>query len=107
MSIRASSQEIFIGRIISKIKPYIVRRDKYLSHPRTNYINWTESLRHTGCLQDSVYATLQSLKERAIFSVGEIDTWWQDHLSRKMDYTTLLMNLSSLELLLITGLLLD
>jgi len=99
----ASQFEIYIGKVIAKLQPYIMRRDPYFSHPRTNYINWTESLRHKGGLQDSVYITLQDLKKRGIFDVNDIDTWWRDHLNRKMDYTRLLMNLSSLELLLKAG----
>ena len=99
----ASKQEIFIRKAFAKVKPYVIRRDPYFSHPRTNYINWKESLRHKSFLQDSVYTTLQDLKKRAIFDNGEIDAWWQAHLGRKADYTILLMNLSSLELLLKAG----
>jgi hypothetical protein len=95
--------EIFIGKIISRIKPYIAPGDPYHSHPRTNYINWSESLRHKGHLQDSVYFTLQDLKKREKFHKGEIDTWWENHLSRKIDNARLLMNLSSLEFLLRAG----
>jgi hypothetical protein len=101
--ISASKFEIFLGRVIAKLKPYIVPKDPYRSHPRTNYINWTESLRHKGNLQSSVRETLESLKHRAIFRNAELDTWWLDHLNRKKDYTVLLMNLSSLELLLQAG----
>jgi hypothetical protein len=99
----ASKQEVFVRRIFSKIKPYLVQKDPYRSHPRTNYINWTESLRHKSPLQETVYITLQDLKKRAIFENKDLDMWWHDHLNKKMDYTILLMNLSSLELLLKTG----
>ncbi len=99
----SSKHEIFLGKVIARVKPYVAPGDSYRSHPRTNYINWTESLRHKGSLQDSVYTTLQDLKKRAILNGNDIDTWWQDHLSRKTDYTRLLMNLSSLELLLKAG----
>jgi hypothetical protein len=98
-----SKYEMFLGKAIAKLKPYFVSGDPYRSHPRTNYINWTESLRHKGSLQDSVYTTLQDLKKRAILNEGDIDMWWRDHLSRKTNYTILLMNLSSLELLLKAG----
>ena len=100
----ASKNEVFIRRAIAKVKPYFVRRDPYRSHPRTNYINWTESLRHKGTFQDAIYMTLQDLKKREIVETESIDAWWKDHLNREMDYTTLLMNLSSLELLLKVGL---
>lgn len=103
MRFYASKPEMILGKIISKIKPYIARKDPYLSHPRTNYINWAESLRHKGSFQDTIFTTLQDLKKRAIFDNKDLDVWWQDHLTRKMDYTTLLMNLSSLELLLKAG----
>ena len=104
MSVRASIYEIYLGKVIARLKPYIYRRDPYRSHPRTNYINWAESLRHKGYLQDSVYQTLQDLKKRALFDDKKIEMWWRDHLIRKADYATLLMNLSSLELLLKVGL---
>ncbi|MBI5953965.1 MAG: hypothetical protein HY865_20105 [Chloroflexi bacterium] len=99
----ASKSEIFFGRAAAKLKTCLAPKDVHHSHPRTNYINWTESLRHKGKLQDSVYVTLQDIKKRAILNENEIDTWWRDHLSRKADYTRLLMNLSSLELLLKAG----
>ena len=98
-----SKFEIFLGKVISRLKPYVMPGDPYRSHPRTNYINWTESLRHKGSLQDSVYSTLVDLKRRAILAENDIDGWWLDHLNRKKDYTRLLMNLSSLELLLKAG----
>ena len=103
-SFHASKEEVLFRRAIAKIKPYFIRRDPYRSHPRTNYINWTESLRHRGTFQDAIYITLQDLKKRVIVDAKSIDTWWHDHLDRKEDYTTLLMNLSSLELLLKVGL---
>jgi hypothetical protein len=102
-SVVASQFEIYLGKAIAKLQPYIMRRDPYFSHPRTNYINWTESLRDKGRLQDSVYSTLQDLKKRGILDERDIDNWWSDHLSRKIDYARLLMNLSSLELLLKAG----
>lgn len=101
--LQASQYEIIFGRVVAKLKPYITSTDPYRSHPRTNYVNWGETLRHKGSLQDSVFTTLQDLKKRAILNENEINTWWNDHLSRKMDYTKLLMNLSSLELLLKAG----
>jgi asparagine synthetase B (glutamine-hydrolysing) len=103
MSLMASNNEVYLGKAIARIKPYIIRRDPYGSHPRTNYINWTESLRHKGPFQETVYTTLQNLKERAIILDKDIDTWWHNHLNRKGDYTSLLMNLSSMELLLKAG----
>ena len=102
-SLSASKFEILVGKAIARIKPLVAPQDPYRSHPRTNYINWTESLRHKGNLQSSVRETLESLKHRAIFRNAELDTWWLDHLNRKKDYTVLLMNLSSLELLLQAG----
>jgi hypothetical protein len=98
-----SKFEILLGKMVSRMKPYIGPSDPYRSHPRTNYVNWAESLRHKGSLQDSVYTTLLDLKKRSILDGNEIDTWWRDHLNRKTDYARLLMNLSSLELLLKAG----
>jgi hypothetical protein len=103
MSLMATNQEVYLGKAIARIKPHIIRRDPYSSHPRTNYINWTEGLRHKGPFQDTVYTTLQDLKERTIIGNTDIDTWWRNHLDGKGDYTTLLMNLSSMELLLKAG----
>lgn len=103
MSLCASKRTVLVGKAIAKIKPYFTRSDPYFSHPRTNYINWGETLRHKTSLQETVYITLQDLKKRGIFEDKQLDAWWQDHLNRKMDYTVLLMNLSSLELLLKAG----
>jgi len=104
MPIPASKAMVNFGKVIARIKPYIIRRDLFRSHPRTNYINWTESLRQRGNFQDSIYTTLQDLKKRQIFDSQELDHWWFDHLRKKTDYTTLLTNLSSLEILLKVGL---
>jgi asparagine synthetase B (glutamine-hydrolysing) len=104
MPLRASKKEILLGKAAARVIPYIVRRDPFCSNPRTNYINFTDSLRCKGSFQDSAYITLQDLKERAIFDDKDIDRWWSDHLRKKMDYTVLLLNLSSLELLLKVGL---
>ena len=95
---------VHLGTLLARIRPYVNRRDQFRSHPRTNYINFTEALRHKGNFQDSVYTTLQELKKRQIFDNKEIDQWWCDHLNRKTNYTKLLMNLSSLELLMKVGL---
>jgi hypothetical protein len=103
MPFHASRYKVYLGKAIAKIKPHIIHSDPYSSHPRTNYINWTESLRHKGPFQDTVSETLHELKKRAIFDDHELDVWWCDHLNRKMDYTKLLLNLSSLELLLRAG----
>jgi len=105
MSLMASRYEIYLGRAIAKIQPYVVQRDQYFSHPRTNYINWTEALRHKGNFQDMVCVTHHELKKRAIFDSKEMDMWWNDHQTRRNDYTFLLLNLSSLELLFKAGVL--
>ncbi|MBI5953964.1 MAG: hypothetical protein HY865_20100 [Chloroflexi bacterium] len=99
----AGKYEMFFGKVIARLKPLFDSSDPYRSHPRTNYINWTESLRHKGYFQDTVYTTLVDLKKRAIIDPRDIDTWWSEHLNRRTDYTVLLMNLSSLELLLKAG----
>lgn len=104
MPLTASKIEIRLGKAIAKIKPHIVPQDPFHSHPRTNYINFTEALRHKGDFQDSVYTTLYDLKQRQIFNEKDLDQWWDDHLNKRKDNTILLMNLSSLELLLKTGL---
>ena len=103
MSVTASRYEIDLGRAIARIQPYILRRDKYLSHPRTNYINWPEALRDQCPFQEMILATIDCLKQRHIFDPKEIDRWWSDHQTRKEDYTFILLNLSSLELLLRAG----
>ena len=104
MPLLASKNMVLLGKLIARLKPYIFPRDPYRSHPRTNYINWVEALRHRGKLQDSVYITIQDLKKRQILESENVDRWWNDHLNRKTNYATLLMNLSSLELLLKVGL---
>jgi hypothetical protein len=104
MPIPASRNMVRVGRLIGRIQPYMRPRDSFHSHPRTNYINFTEALRHRGSLQDSVQTTLEDLKKRGLFDPKDLDQWWCDHLNKKIDYTRLLMNLSSLELLLKMGL---
>jgi hypothetical protein len=103
MPVAAPLYQIYLGKALAKLIPYLMPTDPFHSHPRTNYINWTESLRHTGSLQSLVQETLKNLKKRAIFNEKDLDAWWLDHLNRKKDYTVLLMNLSSLELLLQAG----
>lgn len=104
MHLLATKYLVLIGKTIGRIQPYVVRRDPFRSHPRTNYINWAESLRHDGPLQETVYSTIQALKKRRIIAATEIDHWWTSHQNRDGDYSLLLTNLSSLELLLQVGL---
>jgi hypothetical protein len=99
----ASQYRMFFGKVLARLKMLFNPGDHFRSHPRTNYINWTESLRHKGHFQDTVFTTLADLKRRAIIDPADIDSWWREHLNRKKDYTVLLMNLSSLELLLKAG----
>ena len=103
----ASKPEVLLRRVIARIQPYIFRYDPYRSHPRTNYLNWTEALRYRGRFQDLVYSTLQDLRERALLEGHEIDAWWQEHLTRKKNNSVLIMNLSSLEFLLKAGVMLE
>ncbi len=103
LPLNSSKRMVYLGKAIARIKPYIIQQDPYHSHPRTNYVNWTESLRHKSTLKDAVYTTLQDLKKRSILENKDLDNWWRDHLNRKADNGTLLMNLSSLELLLKAG----
>jgi asparagine synthetase B (glutamine-hydrolysing) len=104
MPLLASRSMVLVGKAIGRIQPYIARRDAFRSHPRTNYINWAESLCHRGRLQETVYATIQDLKKRQVLEGAEIDGWWTGHQTRKADYSLLLLNLSSMELLLRAGL---
>ena len=78
-------------------------RNVYHTHPRTNYMDWGEALRHEGPFRETVCATLESVGRRGIVSDQEIGGWWSDHLSRRRDNAKILMNLSSLELLLQAG----
>jgi hypothetical protein len=94
---------VHLGTLIGRIQPYLRKRDPYRSHPRTNYINFTEALRHQSHFQDSVLITLQALKKRKLFDDKKLDQWWLDHLHKKANYSKLLLNLSSLELLLQAG----
>lgn len=104
MPLSASKTEILFGKAIAKLKRYMACQDASYKNPRTNYINFKEALRHPGRFQDSVYTTLLDLKKREIFSNQEIDHWWHAHLNKHADCTILIMNLSSLELLIKAGL---
>ncbi len=88
-----------LSKLAARIKPWIARQDVYRSHPRTNYMNFTEALRHKTRFQDLVYAMLQDLIRGGIFPRGEIEQWWEEHIKRKADHTALLLNLASLEIL--------
>jgi len=105
MPAHTSVYNYHLGRVLAKIQPYILWRDPYFSHPRTNYINWTASLRHRGSFQDMILADLDDLRKRAIFDAEEIDTWWNDHQTYRRDNTFILLNLSNLELLFKAGVL--
>ncbi len=99
----ASRIRVLLGKAAAKIKPCISPIDQYRTNPKANYINFSETLRHKTKLQELVYSNLQDLKKRGIYSDDEMNDWWQDHLYGKVDNTMLLMNLSSLELLLKSG----
>ncbi len=103
MPLSAAKYQVLAGRLAAKAASYVTRRGYHPSHPRTNYINWSHSLRHKSRLQDSVCTTLQKLKGRQILATKDIDFWWREHLDGSEDYATVLMNLSSLELLIEAG----
>jgi hypothetical protein len=105
MPLDASKYRVFVGKALRKVKPLFVQQRSYRLDPRTNYLNFSDSLRYKRNLQDSVHAMLQDLKKRQIFDDKDLDHWWFDHLRNKTDYAVLLINLSSLELLLKVGLL--
>jgi hypothetical protein len=90
----------FLSKAYAKLKPRLFPKDPYRSHPRTNYINFTESMRHPTRFQEVVRCSIQDLKERGIFPQQDLDTGWNDHLNRKANNTVLLLNLASLEILL-------
>lgn len=98
-----SKNRFILNKAIAKVKPKIIRKDPYGSHPRTNYINFTESLRHKSEFQNVVYITIQDLIKRGILDDVDMNRWWKEHLTRKADHTRLLLNLSSLEILLKSG----
>lgn len=100
----SSSKFMFLlSKAIARVLPRIVRKDPYGSHPRTNYINFCESLRHESGFQKVVYTTLQDLEKRKILDGLDIDSLWDDHLHRKSDHSRLLLSLSTLEILLKSG----
>lgn len=103
LPLSASRARFFISKGLAKIKPHLFPKDPFRSHPRTNYINFTESLRNKTKFQDLAYSQIQDLKERDLYSKEDLDSWWNDHLSRKVNNTVLLLNLASLEILLKSG----
>jgi hypothetical protein len=103
MPLTSSKRRVFVGKVLARANRRLDPRNVYHCHPRTNYVDWGEALRRKGTLQETVCVTLESLGERGLVSKQDIARWWTDHLERRANNTTLLMNLSSLELLVQAG----
>ncbi len=104
LPLKSSKTKVFLSRIKVRAKTDIARFfRKSVSHPRTNYINFAESLRQKGRFADLVYMNLQDLTTRGLYTEVDINRWWKNHLDRKQNNTSLLMNLSSLDILLRSG----
>jgi len=103
MPLKSSRQRVFVGKILSKMNARLNRRNVYHVHPRTNYIDWGEALCRKGPLQETVHTTLEALGQRGLIRKQDIAGWWTDHLEQRTNNKLLLMNLSSLELLMQAG----
>lgn len=103
MPLTASRQRIFVGKVLARANRRWNPKNVYHSRLGMNYLDWGEALRHKGLLQESVLTTLESLGRREVISDRDIAPWWAAHLERREDNATLLMNLSSLELLVQAG----
>jgi hypothetical protein len=103
MPLTSSRQRVVVGKVLARANKQLNPRNVYHCHPRINYLDWGEALRRKGALQETVHATLESLGGRGLVEKQDIALWWTDHLQGRANNTTLLMNLSSLELLLQAG----
>ena len=104
LPLASSKTKVFLSRVKTRVRTDIQRFfNKGASHPRTNYINWAESLRQEGDFRNLVYANLQDLIKLGIYPEVDVNRWWENHMTRKQNNTTLLMNLSSLNVLLMSN----
>lgn len=104
MPLSATKTRVFLNRAMVRAKAdltYIFNKNTI--HPRTNYLYFTETLRQKGDFQELVFSNLQGLIKRGLYLEADISRWWKNHLTRKQDNTTLLMNLSSLNILLMAN----
>jgi hypothetical protein len=77
--------------------------NKSTIHPRTNYVYFSEALRQKRDFQELVLSNLQQLIKKGVYLEDDINQWWNNHIERKQDNATLLMNLSSLNVLLMAN----
>jgi len=103
MPLKSSRQRVFVGKVLARTSGRLSRRNVYRAHPRSNYMDWGEALRHEGPFRETVMTTLDLIGSRGIVSARDIGRWWSDHLEWRRDNSQILMNLSSLELLLQAG----
>jgi asparagine synthetase B (glutamine-hydrolysing) len=103
MPLKSSKRRVFVGKVLARASRRLNRRNVYHVHPRSNYMDWGEALRREGPFQTSVYTTLDLVGRRGIVSQQDIGRWWSDHVERRTNNAQILMNLSSLELLLQAG----
>jgi hypothetical protein len=99
--LKASKSQVYFKRVKTWMSTRAGRVwNFYPTHPRTNYLDFGEAIREKGDLQDLVYQNIQDLISRDLYTKTQIDKWWRDHQDRKRNNTVLLMNLSSLNILL-------
>jgi hypothetical protein len=103
MPLGSSKRRVVVGKVLARTDRRLNKRNVYHAHPRSNYMDWSEALRREGPFQKSVLATLDLVAGRGVVSEAEIDRWWSDHMGRRRDNAQIIMNLSSLGLLLQAG----
>lgn len=68
------------------------------ANPHCNYIDFSRGLRERSDLRHVVFTSIQDLKRRGVVPWIDVDAIWEQHMSRKANYSNELIVLASLEL---------
>ena len=81
----------------SKVRQYFPSA-AWAINPLTNYMDFDEQLRNKNALKNIIYDNTQDLKKRNIVKFVNINSLWNQHLSRRKNHANALQLLASLEI---------
>lgn len=67
-------------------------------NPNCNYIDFSRGIRERSDLRHVLFTSIQDLKKRGVVPWIDIDSIWEQHMSRKADHIITLIDLASLEI---------
>ena len=99
----ANKALILSSRIMHKIKKIANNHYPNILNPHTNYINFDDAMRNRQDVKSIIYENIMDLSNRDIIDWVDVTGIWNNHQSKRGNYSDALIVLASLEIHLKTG----